>query len=127
MVLIIRKLNNRSKNFYVYLGKLFGSRVVEEVTLDRIYDDADKKWYVYFDRDHPCAFVSMKGYKIKNVYAEKKQYLVPLLKEVINDEVIIPSVVTKTFESEYRAAGFKTKERSVNFVEIEVLQMKGKT
>ena len=118
MILAVRKLNNKNKDFYVHLGSLFGSRLVEEITYDRIYDDADKNWYVYFEQDRPCAFVSVKDHKIKNVYAKKKRYLVPLLEEVINNEVIIPSVVTKTFEAEYKVAGFKTKERSVNFVEI---------
>jgi len=114
----IVKLNNKSKDFYAHMGKLFGSRLVEEATHDRIYDDPDKKWYVYFEQDRACAFVSVKNYKIKNVYAHKKRYLVPLLEEVVKNEVIVPSIVTKAFVAQYEEAGFVVKERSVNFVEI---------
>lgn len=39
---MILKLNNKSYNFYNYLRKFLGSRVVEITTQDRIYDDNNK-------------------------------------------------------------------------------------
>ena len=43
---MIVKLKNTDEKFYQYMGKFFGSRLVERQTNDRIYDDASKVWYI---------------------------------------------------------------------------------
>ena len=115
---MIMNMNNKNKNFYEYLGKLFGSRSVESFIHDRIYDDSDKEWYIYYDRGKARAFVSINNNKIKNVYSENKGFLVAVLQQVNREENIIASIVPKVFIQQYREAGFAVKEHSVNFVEI---------
>ncbi len=44
---MIVKMDNKSKDFYNIMGKFFGSRIVENKTNDRIYDDNNKSWYIY--------------------------------------------------------------------------------
>ena len=39
---MILKLTNKDEKFYEYMGKFFGSRLVQRQTNDRIYDDPDK-------------------------------------------------------------------------------------
>jgi len=34
------------------MGKLFGSRLVEKQTNDRIYDDDGKEWYLYLEKEN---------------------------------------------------------------------------
>ena len=34
-------MDNKQENFYTYMGKVFGSRIVQKQTNDRIYDDID--------------------------------------------------------------------------------------
>ena len=63
----IKKINNKTENFYQYMGKFFGSRLVEKQTSDRIYDDDKKDWYVYIENDNVIAFVSIQNKIIKNV------------------------------------------------------------
>lgn len=67
---MIIRATNQDKNFYSYMGKFFGSRVVEKQTSDRLYDDNNKLWYIYLDGKKPMAFVSVAKNIIKNVYAD---------------------------------------------------------
>ena len=43
---MIIKMTNKDEKFYEYMGRLFGSRLVEKQTNDRIYDDDSKEWYI---------------------------------------------------------------------------------
>ena len=115
---MIINMNNKSENFYVHLGKLFGSRNIESFTRDRIYDDNDKEWYIYYDKGRASAFVSIKNNKVKNVYSENKKNLVAILQEVNKEEKIKSSIVPKVFIQQYKEAGFAVKEHSLNFIEI---------
>mgnify|MGYP003292759025 FL=1 len=56
---MILKMDNKSKDFYNIMGKFFGSRIVQNKTNDRIYDDNNKEWYVYLENKNPVAFVSI--------------------------------------------------------------------
>ena len=63
---MIKKINNKDKKFYMYMGKFFGSRLVERQTNDRIYDDDTKEWYVYIENNTVLAFLSIQNKIIKN-------------------------------------------------------------
>lgn len=115
---MIIKLNNKSKNFYAHLGKVFGSREVEKTTNDRFFDDDNKEWYFYFNKGNPTTFVSIANGVIKNVWTTKKTHLVQVLEKIKNDTNIKPSVVTKFFKDEYLKSGYAVKEKSKNFVII---------
>ena len=76
---MIVKLKNDNEKFYQYMGKFFGSRLVEKQTNDRIYDDSDKEWYIYLEGKKAVAFVSIQKNTIKNIYTTKQEYLEKLL------------------------------------------------
>ena len=103
---MIVKMNNKSKDFYSIMGKFFGSRIVENETNDRIYDDNKKDWYIYFDNDTPVAFVSIVSNVIKNVYSIKDDFLIELLQHVSKEVNIKDSIVTKSYINAYEACGF---------------------
>ena len=118
---MIVKLNNKSKNFYNTMGRFFGSRIVQNKTNDRIYDDNKKDWYINFEKNNPVAFVSVSANVLKNVYTINDEYLLILLKYVINDlNFIEESIVTKTYLNVYKDAGFIINEDTTykNFVKI---------
>lgn len=104
---MILKLTNQSKNFYAHVGKVFGSREVQRVTGDRFYDDDEKGWYIYFNKNgNPSAFVAVQDSVIKNVWSEDHELLIKTLQEVNKKETIRESVVPVAFKKSYEAAGF---------------------
>lgn len=116
---MIIPLTNKSKNFYSYLGSVFGSREVEKITGDRFYDDDDKVWYVYFKRSKPVAFVSIVDDVIKNVWSDSRELLVKTLEEVNKKHEIKESVVPAIFRDEYVKAGFSIVENGYKkFIKI---------
>lgn len=118
---MIVKLNNKTKNFYNTMGRFFGSRIVQNKTNDRIYDDNKKDWYVNFEKNNPVAFVSVSANVIKNVYSINDDYLLELLKYILNDIITIKeSIVTKTYLDVYKRCGLLVNENISfkNFVKI---------
>ena len=102
---MILKMNNKSQDFYTVMGKFFGSRIVQNETNDRIYDDNKKEWYILFDNENPVAFVSVISNVIKNVYSINPEFLVKLLKFVAKKITIKDSIVTKAYTSAYESVG----------------------
>lgn len=105
---MILKLTNKDSNFYAYMGKFFGSRIVQTETKDRIYDDNNKVWYIYIDTDDKaCGFISVADKVIKNIYSSNESYLKELLLQVIQDISIQPSIVTTLYQDLYEECGLK--------------------
>ena len=106
---MIVKMNNKDEKFYEYMGKFFGSRLVEKQVNDRIYDDDKKEWYLYIENKI-----------IKNIYGYKEKYLEKLLKYVKMNERISTSVLTKKYIQIYENCGFSIIESGSykNFVTI---------
>ncbi len=103
---MILKLTNKDTNFYNYMGKFFGSRIVQTETKDRIYDDNNKLWYIYIDSDNkPYGFISVCDGIMKNIYANNPDYLKELLSQVQKDVKIEPSIVSKLYENLYQECG----------------------
>ena len=116
---MIVKMNNKDENFYKYMGKIFGSRLIQNQTNDRIYDDNNKLWYISLEEDIVVAFVSVSNDIIKNVYGTKEAALKEILKEVKKDNKIKDSTVTTLYEELYKEAGYKVvKDVYKNFVVI---------
>lgn len=116
---MIVKMNNKSEKFYEYMGKIFGSRLIQNQTNDRIYDDDSKIWYLYIEDEKVVAFVSVSNNVIKNVYGVKEKYLKELLKEVRKENKTKDSTVTMLYEDIYIEAGYKVvKDVYKNFVII---------
>lgn len=105
---MIIKMTNKDEDFYNYMGRFFGSRIVQTETKDRIYDDNNKVWFIYLNSNSkPCAFVSVCDGIIKNIYSNSDEYLKDLLLNVKNEVKIKTSIVTKIYESIYLECGFK--------------------
>lgn len=116
---MVVKMNNKDENFYKYMGKIFGSRLIQNQTNDRIYDDDNKNWYIYLENEKVVAFVSISNDIIKNVYGTKEEALKEILKEVKKDNKIKDSTVTTLYEELYKEAGYKViKDIYKNFVVI---------
>lgn len=105
---MIVKMTNKENNFYYYMGKFFGSRIVQTETKDRIYDDNNKLWYIYIDddTDKATAFVSVCNGIIKNIYSTNDSYLNELLLELKKDFIVQPSIVTNLYEDVYAKCNF---------------------
>lgn len=104
---MVIKMTNESEGFYGYMGKAFGSRLIENQVNDRIYDDDKKVWYLYIQEEKVKAFVSIKKNVIKNVYATKEEYLERILEEVKKENRITYSIVANCYTSIYEKCGFK--------------------
>lgn len=117
---MILKMDNKSKDFYGIMGKFFGSRIVENKTNDRIYDDNNKEWYIYMDNENPVAFLSVVSGVIKNIYSIKDNFLVELLTYVSEEIKIKDSIVTSTYLNVYNTCKFISIDRDgyKNFVRI---------
>ncbi len=116
---MILKINNKSDKFYNYLGKFFGSRIVEVATQDRIYDDNNKEWYIYLLNDNVTSFISVANEKIKNIYSINNDNLEELLNYVKDDISLRPSTVTNIYKDVYEKCKFNISYASYkNFVKI---------
>ena len=117
---MIIKMTNKDEKFYEYMGKIFGSRLIEKQTNDRIYDDENKDWYIYLEDGKVKAFVSINKNVIKNIYTAKEEYLEEILNEIKVENKIDYSIVTKYYLELYKKCGFKVIETDnfKNFVTI---------
>lgn len=115
---MIMKMNNKDERFYQYMGKFFGSRLVERQTNDRIYDDENKEWCLYIEDDSVLAFVSIQNKILKNLYCYKEKYLEKVLEYIKKEEKIDSSIVTKKYMDVYKKCGLKIadEESYKNFV-----------
>ena len=125
---MIIRITNEDDKFYQYMGKFFGSRLVERQTNDRIYDDPDKVWYIFLDGKKVVAFVSIQKNTIKNLYTTKQEYLEKLLERVKRENKITTSIVTNTYKDLYEKCGFilNNNNNFKNFVTIYTEQKEGK-
>lgn len=103
---MVIKLTNKDYNFYEYMGKFFGSRIVQKETNDRIYDDSDKTWYIYLKDEVSLGFVSISKNTIKNIYSVNSKYLIDILNEIKKEIPISPSVVTNLYTDIYEFCHF---------------------
>ena len=117
---MVIKITNQDKKFYEYMGKFFGSRLVERQTNDRIYDDDDKEWYVYLEEDKVKAFVSVNRNVIKNIYTMKEEYLEKIFDQLQKEMEIVSSIVSNRYLEVYEKCGFEVSQNQTykNFVTI---------
>ena len=104
---MIIKMTNKDEKFYEYMGRLFGSRLVEKQTNDRIYDDDSKEWYLYLEEDKVLAFVSISKNVMKNIYTTKEKYLEEILNQIKEENHITYSIITKSYAEIYEKCGLK--------------------
>lgn len=117
---MIIKINNKDEKFYQYMGKFFGSRLVERQTNDRIYDDENKEWCLYIEEENVLAFISIQNKILKNLYCYKEKYLEKVLEYIKKEEKIDRSIVTKKYIDVYKKYGLKITDEITykNFVAV---------
>lgn len=117
---MIIKMTNKDEKFYQYMGRIFGSRLVQKQTNDRIYDDDSKQWYIYLKEEKVMAFVSINEDIIKNIYTTHEKYLEEILIKIKKENNISYSIVTNYYVKVYEKCGFKVNNRQdyKNFVTI---------
>lgn len=117
---MVIRMNNKDENFYMYMGKMFGSRIVQRQTNDRIYDDNDKEWYLNIEDERVVAFVSITKDIMKNVYTIKDNYLTEIFRELKKDVKIKESIVPNIYKNIYKKAGFSINDKDAlkNFIMI---------
>ena len=117
---MIIRINNKDEEFYKYMGKCFGSRLIEKQTNDRIYDDSNKEWYVYIEEEKVMAFVSISQGIIKNIYTTREKYLEEILNKIKEENTINTSIVSNSYVEVYKKCGFKVSNNQEykNFVTI---------
>ncbi len=117
---MVVKMTNKDENFYQYMGKFFGSRLIEKQTNDRIYDDDSKQWYIFLEEGKVMAFVSINNNVIKNIYTTKEKYLEEILKKIKKENEITYSIVTNYYKEIYERSGFRVSKNQdyKNFVTI---------
>ena len=104
---MIKKITTKDRDFYSYLGKFFGSRLVQSRTKDRMYDDDSKVWYIFVEDRQVSAIVSVCDRVIKNVYCTSTRNLVTVLNHIKEEIALYPSTVPLCYEDCYLEAGFK--------------------
>ncbi|MCI8640511.1 MAG: hypothetical protein HFJ59_01355 [Clostridia bacterium] len=117
---MVIKMTNKEEDFYKYMGRFFGSRLVEKQINDRIYDDNEKEWYIYIEEGNAKAFVSINRNRIKNMYTTNLKYLEEILSIIRQEKNITSSIVTNCYLEAYEKCGFKVSQNQnyKNFVEI---------
>ncbi len=110
----VLKMNRKSESFYEVLGPVFGSRVIEQETHDRFYDDPEKEWYVIQGR----GAASVKGGQIKNFWAVDDAAAGELIDAMKVEHSTLHGVVPKQQEKAFQEQGFLTFARRVNFIEV---------
>lgn len=104
---LVLKMNNKTEEFYNYMGRFFGSRIVQNKINDRVYDDPNKEWYVLMEEEKSVAFCSMTDHVIKNIYALNDEQIEELLKVVKRSEKNIQeSIVPKVYLDTYKKMNF---------------------
>ncbi|WP_064615495.1 hypothetical protein [Streptobacillus moniliformis] len=116
---MIKRIDNRHKDFYKLFGPIFGSRYIENKTKDRIYDDDFKNWVFFIRNKKIIAFLSMKNNQIKNAWHEPEceKELELLLKDVYHE--INGGIVSIIFSKSFEKTNYITEKVSPNFIKIQ--------
>lgn len=113
---MIKRMKNTDRGFYVYMGKIFGSRRVQRDTADRFYDDDEKEWIADIKNGDVVSVISIKDSLIKNAYADDIFSLIAVLKSAYGK--VSGGTVPCAYREAYTAAGYKIIEEKKNFLII---------
>ena len=110
----VLKIDRNCEDFYELMGPVFGSRVIEQDTKDRFYDDAGKLWYLI--PGHGAA--SVLDETIKNFWVSTSEAAARLLKELMQDYRRLDGIVPNRHEKSFKEAGFTCMGHRKNFLEV---------
>lgn len=118
--MLVQRMNRKSEGFYEVMGPVFGSRMIEQETRDRFYDDAGKEWYVLPGQ----GAASVKEDTIRNFWAASEAVADALLAQITADYTRVKGIVPRKYEQAFKRAEFKTSAHRVNFLEVQHVQDK---
>ncbi len=118
--MMVLKMNRASEDFYEVMGPVFGSRIIEQQTKDRFYDDPGKKWYVIPDQ----GAASVKDGVIRNFWAANQEIAEKLIQAMLRDYVNLRGIVPNAYEMAFEQSGFRTCAHRINFLEVRYVQDK---
>ena len=110
----VLKIDRSCEDFYLLMGPVFGSRVIEQDTKDRFYDDPGKVWYLI--PGHGAA--SVLGETIKNFWAAAPETAVRLLEAMKEEHESLSGIVPNKHEESFRRTGFTCLGYRKNFLEV---------
>lgn len=88
-------MTNKDRGFYKIMGPVFGSREIQRVTNDRLYDDPEKKWIINIsDENDVDVAISINNNAVKNIYSKNDKEAIKILKEYFYciESGIVPSI-----------------------------------
>lgn len=111
----VLKLNRENEDFYVYMGPVFGSRLVDMDTRDRFYDDADKQWYVVPGK----GAASVREGSIRNFWAVSDEIADAMIAAILEDNPRrLEGVAPMQYEECFKNAGFHVEGYRKNFIRV---------
>ncbi len=110
----VMKLDRNSEGFYNYMGPIFGSRIIEQNTKDRFYDDEGKTWYLIQGKGVASVVDGM----IKNFWAATPESAVCLLETMMQEYEFLMGIVPSKHEDSFRDMGFRCEGYRKNFLEV---------
>lgn len=110
----ILKLNRKNENFYAQMGPVFGSRIVEQETHDRFYDDPGKQWYLISGQ----GAASVLNHTIKNFWAVNDEIALELIAAIQQDYEALDGILPRNYEFVFQRLGFRTTGYRKNFIEV---------
>lgn len=110
----ILRLERTNKDFYIYMGPIFGSRIIEKETGDRFYDDAEKLWYIAPAR----GAASVKVGVLRNFWAADEETAQELVRAMVLDNRRLSGVAARRYEGAFKASGFTVQSYRKNFIEV---------
>ena len=110
----VQRIDRNSPFFYALLGPVFGSRVIEQETHDRFYDDAGKIWFIIPGQ----GAASVLGSKIRNFWASTFEVGCALLDAMLDEYPNLDGIVPNQYEECFEMAGFVCLRHRKNFLEV---------
>lgn len=110
----ILRLERENRDFYAYMGPIFGSRIIEKETGDRFYDDPEKLWYIAPGR----GAASVRAGVLRNFWASDEKTAFSIAQEMLRDNRRLSGVASRRYESVFKALGFTVQSYRKNFIEV---------
>ena len=110
----VLRTDRSHKDFYRWMGPIFGSREIEKKSRDRFYDDPGKVWYLLPGQ----AAASVLGSTIKNFWADTEEDGTALLKEICPEYECLDGIVPLCYQESFEKMGFQCQRHRVHFMEV---------
>ncbi len=114
----VMRLDRNHPDFYNHMGPVFGSRIIEQTTRDRFYDDPEKHWYLL----PGMGAASVRDLRVKNFWAVSTEAAALLIDALLEDYNQLSGVLPRVYEATFQRKGFRTEHYRRNFIEVHYLE-----